>query len=387
MRKNINCVLTIAIILTLSGCGINDDENGEVITTPDNRPPNSFSLLTVSSGADGVELKPTLVWEVATDPDNDPVTYDLVMDNNTSPNTLIASNLDETEFTFNSSIQSSEVYYWKVIAKDNHGKSTESSIFSFTTIDLYSQTTDVITGLSGPRGIVLDGDDLYIAEVDGNKVSKINVSASNPSATDVVTGLYTFRLALSGNQLYISQPQANLISKIDNLATTPTVAPVMTGINGPSGLAFDENDLYVAESDIDKIIKLDISATSPNATDVSEIGFISRPDGLLLNGNDLYIALRTGNKVSKIDISATTPMLIDVATGLSGPNALALDGNTLYIAEYDGNKVSKIDISSTTTTVTDVVTGLSGPGGLAFNGNVLYIAEYIGNKISKIHVQ
>ena len=134
MRKNINFVLAIAIILIISSCGSDDD-----VITPVNRPPNSFSLLTVANGATDVGLKPTLTWSVATDPDDDPVTYDLVLDTNTNPNTLIASNLSETEFTFSVSIQFSEVFYWKVIAKDNNGNSTESSVFSFTTIDLFSQ--------------------------------------------------------------------------------------------------------------------------------------------------------------------------------------------------------------------------------------------------------
>lgn len=386
MKKNLEFLLIIATILTFSGCGVNDD-GGELGTIPVNLPPNSFSLLTINNGANGVALKPTLTWNVAKDPENDPVTYDLILDHNQIPNTVIASNLSENEFTLSSSVKTSQIYYWKVIAKDNQGNSTESNIFSFTTIDPYSQTTDVVTDLSGPWGIVLYEDDLYIAEVDGYKVSKINLSASNPGATDVITGIFTFKLALSGNELYISQPQANLISKINISATTPTISPVILRINGPSGMAFYGNDLYVAASDVHEIKKIDVSATPPSATVVVEVGFISRPDGLLLNGTDLYIAFSLANKISKIDISATNPIIIDVATGLSGPNALALDGNTLYIAEYNGNKISKIDISSTSTTVTDVVTGLSGPRGLAIFGNVLYISEYDGNKISKINVQ
>ena len=134
MKKNINFVLAIAIILIISSCGSDNDD-----ITLDNRPPNSFSLLTVGDGAADVDLKPRLTWSVATDPDDDPVTYDLVLDNNINPNTVIASNLSETEFTFSVSIQFSEVFYWKVIAKDNNGNSTESSVFSFTTIDLFSQ--------------------------------------------------------------------------------------------------------------------------------------------------------------------------------------------------------------------------------------------------------
>lgn len=40
----------------------------------------------------------------------------------------------------------------------------------------YAQTIDVVTGLSGPTAISLNGTDLYIAERDGNKVSKVDLS-------------------------------------------------------------------------------------------------------------------------------------------------------------------------------------------------------------------
>ncbi|AWH72691.1 hypothetical protein DCS32_00440 [Dokdonia sp. Dokd-P16] len=387
MKKNLNLLLVIAAILTIFGCGSDESSNEEMTITPVNSAPNSFSLLTVSNEAVNVALKPTLTWNASIDLDNDPVTYDLILDNNPSPNTVIASNLIETEFTLSDPLEFPQIFYWKVIAKDNNGNSTESGIFSFTTIDLFSQTTDVVTGLSNPAGLVFDGNDLYVAEVGANKVSKINVQATNPDATDVLTGLFTFRLAISGNELYISQPQANLISKTDITATTPTVTPVVSGTNGASGLAFDVNDLYVTAPDANEINKLDISIANPTLENVTILDCCVRPDELLLNGNDLYIALRTANKIIKLDISTTPPTSIDVATGLSNPAGLALDGNTLYIAEYNGNKISKIDITSTTTTVTDVITGLSGPRGLALNGNQLFIAEYNGNKISKIYVQ
>ena len=128
MRKNTNFLLTIAISLMIFGC---ESDNDNAV----NQPPNSFSLLTINNEANDINLTPTLTWDAATDPENDPVTYDLILDNNENPNTIIATNLDETEFKLNSPLQNSENYYWKIIAKDNNGNSTESNVFSFTTID------------------------------------------------------------------------------------------------------------------------------------------------------------------------------------------------------------------------------------------------------------
>ncbi|SFR76972.1 DNA-binding beta-propeller fold protein YncE [Maribacter stanieri] len=385
MRKNIIFFIITAKFLLISSCGGDNVDNEEVIVTPTNQAPNTFLLLTVNDQSKNIDLKPTLTWDASTDPDNDPISYDLLLDNNSNPNTIIASNIEGTKFTFDSFLQSEEVYYWKVIANDGNGNSTESSVFSFTTIDLFT-ITDVTTDLLSPVGLAFNGDDLYYSEVDGYKVSKVNVSEENPIATDVLTELITGRLAFSGSELYISQPQANLLSKTDISVATPIISPVILGSNGPTALAFNGNELYVAAPDVNKIRKLNISSTTPAFIDVLQLEFGPRPDGLLLNGNDLYIALRVGNKIVKIDISEKEPVLINVATGLSGPTALALDGDILYIAEYEGNKISKIDVSSNSTTVTDVKSGLSGPRELALYGNELYIAEYDGNRISKINV-
>ncbi|APA63070.1 hypothetical protein [Maribacter sp. 1_2014MBL_MicDiv] len=386
MRKNIIFFIITATFLLTSSCGSDNVENEEVIETPTNQAPNPFLLLTVNDQSKNIELKPTLTWEASTDLDNDPISYDLILDNNSNPNTVIASNIEDTEFTIDSFLQSEEVYYWKVIANDDNGNSTASSVFSFTTIDLFT-ITDVTTDLLSPAGLAFNGDDLYYSEVDGYKVSKVNVSEKNPIATDVLTELFTGRLAFSGTELYISQPQANLLSKTDISVTTPIISPVILGSNGPTALAFNGNELFVAAPDVNKIRKLNISSTTPAFIDVLQLEFGPRPDGLLLNGNDLYIALRVGNKIVKMDISEKEPVLVNIATGLSGPTALTLDGNILYIAEYEGNKISKIDISSNSTTVTDVKLGLSGPRELALYDNELYIAEYDGNRISKINVQ
>lgn len=51
-----------------------------------------------------------------------------------------------------------------------------ATILFFVCIKINAQTTDVVTGVNVPQGIVLNGNELYIAEKDGNKVSKIDIT-------------------------------------------------------------------------------------------------------------------------------------------------------------------------------------------------------------------
>lgn len=246
----------------------------------------------------------------------------------------------------------------------------------------YAQATNVVTGLNSPYALAFNGNDLYIAEYYGNKISKIDITNSAPTAIDVVTGLnQPMSIVLKGNELYIAEYGANKVSKIDITASSPTVVDVVTGLTVPSVLAFNGNELYIAENNGNKISKIDITASVITAVDV--ITGLQNVSDFIFNGNDLYISESSGNKVSKIDITTTAPTATAIVTGLNNPSALTLKGNDLYIAEYNSNKISKIDITASSPTAIDVVIGLSGPVALLFKDNSLYIAEYIANKISK----
>ena len=71
-------------------------------------------------------------------------------------------------------------------------------------INLIAQREVIVTGLNKPTGLIFNGNDLYIAESKGNKISKINITDTNISIKNVITGLNNpVRLALNGNDLYI----------------------------------------------------------------------------------------------------------------------------------------------------------------------------------------
>lgn len=102
-------------------------------SAPESRPPNSFNLIEVPNGATDIGLQPQLKWEAAIDPDGDRVTYQVYLDAKNPPQTSIVNNLDVNTFTIEDALQPETTYYWKVIAKDTQGNTTESNVVSFTT--------------------------------------------------------------------------------------------------------------------------------------------------------------------------------------------------------------------------------------------------------------
>jgi hypothetical protein len=256
-----------------------------------------------------------------------------------------------------------------------------TTILYFSYINLNAQTTDVVTvGLNHPIELLLNGNDLYIAQV--NKISKIDITASNPTVIDVVGGgLFTpIGLLLNGNDLYIAESGGGKISKIDITVSNPIATDVVTGLSRPTSLALNGNDLYISESSAGKISKIDITASNPVATDV--ITGLNDPRGIALSGNDLYIAQVLGNKISKIDVTVSNPTATDVVS-INDVFSLHLNGNNLYAST--ASSVYIVDISMTTPVATPIINSLFVPRGLALNGNDLYIAELQNDKIIKFN--
>ncbi len=91
-------------------------------------------LLEIRNNALDVSLNPQFSWGRATDPEGDSVTYSFLLEvGNGTPNNVLASSLQTTDFTVNNSLEINTTYSWQVIASDGNGGTTNSEVFSFTT--------------------------------------------------------------------------------------------------------------------------------------------------------------------------------------------------------------------------------------------------------------
>lgn len=125
----ISTVLSLLIIIV--SCS---SEDNKPTPEPVNEEPNSFSLNAIANNEIDVVLTPSFNWTVATDPDGDTVSYDLYLDENSNPTTLIAKNITTTSYQVQEHLSLIQQYYWKIIAKDGKGGMTQSDeIYSFTT--------------------------------------------------------------------------------------------------------------------------------------------------------------------------------------------------------------------------------------------------------------
>ncbi|MFI5253191.1 MAG: FISUMP domain-containing protein [Bacteroidota bacterium] len=96
-----------------------------------NSAPSQPSNPNPDDNATSVSTYPTLTW-FCTDPDNDTLTYDIYLGTDNPPTSRITSNQVDTSLTL-SNLDSTKLYFWKVVARDGHGDSTIGPIWQFTT--------------------------------------------------------------------------------------------------------------------------------------------------------------------------------------------------------------------------------------------------------------
>ncbi|MCF8302243.1 MAG: fibrobacter succinogenes major paralogous domain-containing protein [Bacteroidales bacterium] len=132
-------------------------------TTTQNQPPAVPSNPFPGDEATGQSINTDLSW-ACTDPEQDPLTYDVYFGINEAPQQE-ATGISETTYD-PGTLEYSTTYYWKIVAHDDQGNTTEGSVWSFTTEE---ESTGCPSTFTDPRDgqeyeAVLIGNQCWMAE-------------------------------------------------------------------------------------------------------------------------------------------------------------------------------------------------------------------------------
>ncbi|MBN2791579.1 MAG: hypothetical protein JXQ81_03625, partial [Desulfuromonadales bacterium] len=146
---NANGSDTITLTLTDSG-GLTTAQDISVTINPVNDAPDTPFGNTPAAGGSDIAVDADLSWSGG-DPDvGDSVTYDVYFGSDNPPTALVSD--DQTELTYDpGTLDYNTTYYWKIVARDNHGAETSGPVWSFTTtampLRLPVVTTETVTGI------------------------------------------------------------------------------------------------------------------------------------------------------------------------------------------------------------------------------------------------
>ncbi len=152
--KNIlvDVLMIFMVSVFVTSCG--SDDNNAPKPVEENNSPTSFNLNEITNGATDIDILPVFSWETANDPDGDNVVYDMYLGTEQTATNLYVENLTTTGFNVTNQLNFSETYYWKVIAKDNQGGETSSTVYSFTTKSEENNTASILDDFDGTGPLI-----------------------------------------------------------------------------------------------------------------------------------------------------------------------------------------------------------------------------------------
>jgi len=126
-----------------------------------NSPPDTPSNPVPPDGAVYQSINPVLGW-AGGDPDNDPVTFDVYLGVDPDPPMVVEGLTDQSYSATN--LNDETVYYWKIVAQDDHANITIGPIWSFTT-EYFICGIPIIDPRDGQiYNTILIGDQCWMAE-------------------------------------------------------------------------------------------------------------------------------------------------------------------------------------------------------------------------------
>ncbi len=235
------------------------------------------------------------------------------------------------------------------------------------TIDPGTLTTTTLTGTLTPAGYgsAVDGaGNVYVVDHANNAV--LELAAGTYSQSTVVSGLSgPTGVALDGaGDLYISSGSSVVMVPNENgtLNATDQSTVNISGLGSARGVAVDSSgDLYVADATNGDVVEL--SSLGVQTTIASGL---TSPHGVAVDADfNLYVA--TDNAVTQYPAGGGTP--VPYGTGYSNPRGVAVDAaGAVYVADTGNNQIVRVSPGGGSQT-TLTVTGVSSPQGVAVDAS------------------
>jgi uncharacterized protein (TIGR02145 family)/uncharacterized repeat protein (TIGR02543 family) len=187
-------------------------------TEEENLPPAAPANPNPENEAIDQPIETQLSW-TCTDPENDPITYDVYFGTEATP-ALVATGQSET--TFNpGTLDYNTQYFWKIVAHDGQGNITEGEVWSFTT-ESQSSTFNCGDDFTDARdgqtySTVQIGDQCWMAE---NLNIGTRINGSNNQTNNGIIEKYCYNNAEAQCDVYGGLYQWN---EMMNFTTTPGV--------------------------------------------------------------------------------------------------------------------------------------------------------------------
>lgn len=302
------------------------------LSTATNRPPDKPELLSPGDGQILESIEVTFVW-LATDPDEDELTFTLELRNDQNNDVLLFENLTDPVLTYSPLLLGAK-YFWQVSADDGINAPVFSSVKSFEVI---------------PAPV--DNRFLFTRQINGNNVIfSADQNGAEFQLTSQSTNSFRPRRNVAANKVAYMQTNGTQVDIYTMNRDGSSKFKVTSSIK-PSGFNFDE-----------------INFSWPENSDKIYFPSFDKLYSINSNGQGLQLVYQTtdGSFISEVDVNETLNRIALKTNNQNGYNI------NLFVIDFSGNLIA---------TALNGVQGAASGLNLSFDGqNLLYTYDVSANQ-------
>jgi 6-phosphogluconolactonase (cycloisomerase 2 family) len=294
-----------------------------------------------------------------------------------------------------------------------------------------------ITGLSGPRGIVVSGTSLYVTSYYNNTIGEYNATTGAVVNAALVSNLFwASGLAVSGSNLFVTRGSGyNLIGEYTTSGATvnAALATGASGLNEPAGIVViaetpaapsfttqpasqtvtvGANVTFTAtasgsppptyqwkkgSTDISGATSATLTLNSVTASDAATYTVVATNSVSSVTSNaavltvnaaptQIFVTNYNAGTISEYNLDGSV-VNAALVSGLIGPTYLAVSGSHLYVSNFGTGsgaigRISEYNLDGSVVNVA-LVSGLQSPYGLAVSGSNLFVVDYVAGTIGE----
>lgn len=277
------------------------------VSTANNKPPEIPALTAPLDNATSQALSLDLTW-TSTDPEKDPMTFQVTVKNGTTDEVKTYSDLKATTLKI-TGLDYSTKYYWQVSANDGINKPTNSAITSFTTL-----------AFPNPRYLyvkkVKNNNVIYTADEAGNELqlSPSSINSYRPRKNLSINRIAYISSDGSLNQIFTMNPDGTDVKKVTNFI--PIAGFNMDHVN----YCWSTNGRQIIYPNFDQLLRIDSDGSglvqifkTPNGKFISECEWSQDGSQIILKVNDA-----SGYNVEIYAINMAGDVLYQILSGEKG---------------------------------------------------------------------
>ena len=265
-------------------------------------------------------------------------------------------------------------------------------------------------GLVFNEGIVEDNDNIYVSNFGGAKLNPLNTDGKGYISLlkgDKAVAFIPAKgdlnapkgMAIEDDYLYVADVQAVMVYDMKNIKAKPIKLNLPAGNLFVNDIVIEDNFAYISVTNSGKIFKMNISNPALlNDSMLQEYATVIGANGLIIEDDVMYVASYPA------DGKTTSDNVIYVISDLNNPNPQKLitrpgqydglafveaerdkDSDKLYFSNWVNGEIGYVNMRNREVVILDIVNyKFGGPAEMIYDNGKLYISDLVNSKIITI---